>query len=101
MIKIIIWIALAVAIALSWVIGYLTTLCEVVEMTKHDRLMNALAEIKEVCSKNEDYEFGCGKKCPFLMGKDGDNFRGCEIMTFTRQDSNELIDTPMEWGQSE
>lgn len=70
-------------------------------MTKHDRLMNALAEIKNICSKNEDYEFGCGKRCPFLMGKDGDEFRNCEIMVFTHQDTNGTIDAPEEWGMND
>jgi len=68
-------------------------------MTKHDRLMNALAEIKEICSKQEDAELGCGKKCPFLLGKDGDDFRGCEVMNYTRQSTDAVIDTPMEWGE--
>lgn len=68
-------------------------------MTKHDRLMNALAEIKTICSKHEDYELGCGKRCPFLMGKDGDDFRGCEVMTFTRQNTVDTIDAPEEWGE--
>lgn len=68
-------------------------------MTKHDRLMNALAEIKTICSKNEDEDLGCGKRCPFLMGKDGDEYRGCEIMTFTRQNTTDVIDTPQEWGE--
>lgn len=34
-------------------------------MTKHDRLISALKEIKSICSKNEDYDLGCGRKCPF------------------------------------
>ena len=70
-------------------------------MTKHDRLMNALSEIKDICSKNEDYELGCGRKCPFLMGKEGDDFRGCEVISFTGQNKSEPIDTPMEWGIKE
>ena len=68
-------------------------------MTKHDRLMNALTEIKAICSKQEDDELGCGKKCPFIMGKDGDTFRKCEVMAFTRQDTCDPIDTPEEWGE--
>lgn len=70
-------------------------------MTKHDRLMNALAEIKTICSKNEDVDLGCGKRCPFLMGKDGDEFRDCEVITFTRQNTIDVIDTPQEWGEVE
>lgn len=68
-------------------------------MSKHKRLMNALAEIKAICSKNDDPEFGCGKKCPFLMGNDGDVYRGCEVITFTHQDRRDIIDTPEEWGE--
>ena len=64
-------------------------------MTKHDRLMNVLAEIKSICVKNDDAERGCGKKCPFLMGKDGDEFRDCEILRFVDGD------TPEEWGEEE
>ena len=70
-------------------------------MTKHDRLMNALSEIKDICSKHEDYELGCGRKCPFLMGKEGDDFRECEVISFTKQNKSEPIDTPMEWGAEE
>lgn len=67
-------------------------------MTKHDRLMNALAEIKEICSKHEDAELGCGKKCPFLLGKEGDDYRGCEVFSYTLQDTRDPIDAPQEWG---
>ena len=70
-------------------------------MTRHDRLMKALVEIKDICSKNDDEDFGCGKKCPFLLGENGDKFRGCEVMIFTRQNTNEPIDTPEEWGEIE
>ena len=69
-------------------------------MTRHDRLMKALKEIKDICVKNEDPEFGCGKKCPFLLGKEGDEFRDCEVVMFTRMDLSDL-DTPMEWGEDE
>lgn len=68
-------------------------------MTKHDRMMTALAEIKEFCKKQNDYIFGCGKKCPFLMGKEGDDFRDCEIMKYIRH--GEPIDTPEEWGEQD
>ena len=68
-------------------------------MTKHDRLMNALAEIKAVCDKNEDYDFGCGKRCPFLMEEDDNGFRGCEVIRYTRQDTVDTIDTPSEWAE--
>lgn len=67
-------------------------------MTKHDRLMNALSEIKTICTAQESGELGCGKKCPFLLGKDGDTFRRCEVIVFTRQDTDLVIDTPEEWG---
>lgn len=67
-------------------------------MTKHDRLMNALAEIKEICKKNEDVDFGCGRRCPFLMEEDANGFRGCDAISFTRQNTTEVIDTPSEWG---
>ena len=60
--------------------------------------MNALAEIKTVCGKSEDYDFGCGKRCPFLMPEDKNGFRGCEIMRFTHQDTG-YADTPSEWGK--
>ena len=69
-------------------------------MTKHDRLMKALAEIKEVCSKNEDEDFGCGLKCPFLM-KEKNGFRPCEVVKFTLMDSHTCIDSPSEWGVEE
>ena len=68
-------------------------------MTRHDRLMNALAEIKTICSKNEDYDLGCGKRCPFLMKEDVTGFRGCEVMRFTHQDAVYTIDAPEEWGE--
>ena len=68
-------------------------------MTRHDRLMNALEEIKTICSKQEDPDFGCGKKCPFLLGEDGDDYRECEIMNYTRQSTCATIETPMEWGE--
>lgn len=68
-------------------------------MTKHDRLMNALAEIKAICTKNEDYNLGCGKRCPFLMEEDGNGFRGREVMRYTRQDTVDTIDTPSEWAE--
>lgn len=70
-------------------------------MTKHDRLMNALREIKEICSQQEPSDIGCGLRCPFLMGKKGDSFRGCEVITFTRQNIAEPIDTPQEWGDDD
>lgn len=70
-------------------------------MTKHDRLMNALAEIKSICAKNEDYELGCGRRCPFLMEEDSCGFMGCEVMTFTHQNNPERIDAPEEWGAEE
>jgi len=66
-------------------------------MTKHDRLMNALAEIKDICSKNEDEELGCGKRCPFLMGNNGDNFRDCEVMLVMHDKYKEPIEIPEEW----
>lgn len=68
-------------------------------MTKHDRLMNALAEIKAICTKNEDYDLGCGKRCPFLMKKDDNGFRGCEVIHYTRQNTVDTIDTPSEWAE--
>ena len=64
-------------------------------MTKRERLMNALAEIKDTCIKNSDYDEGCGKRCPFLMGKDGDDFRDCEVVQFVRND----VYTPNEWAE--
>lgn len=70
-------------------------------MTKHDRLMNALAEIKDICSKNEDEELGCGKRCPFLMGKDGDEYRACEVMKYMHDKYNKPIEIPEEWGKRE
>ena len=69
-------------------------------MNRHDRLMNALAEIKDICSKNEDYYDGCGKKCPFLM-EEKNGFRPCEVVKFTLMDSHTCIDTPSEWGEVE
>lgn len=69
-------------------------------MTKHDRLMNALAEIKDICSKNEDEDFGCGKRCPFLMGKDGDKYRDCEVLKFTHDKYGQPAEIPEEWGKS-
>ena len=68
-------------------------------MTKHDRLMSALAEIKELCKKQNDPDIGCGKKCPFLMGKDGDDFRYCEVMTFIINGDPNY--TPEEWGEQD
>lgn len=69
-------------------------------MTKHDRLMNALAEIKSICSKNQDFNLGCGKRCPFLLGKDGDAFRSCDVLEYTHQNTPNII-TPEEWGEEE
>ena len=63
-------------------------------MKQHDRLMKALEEIKTICSKQVDYDIGCGKKCPFLLGREGDNFRGCEVMKFIC-----ACETPQEWGE--
>ena len=68
-------------------------------MTKHDRLISALKEIKSICSKNEDYDLGCGRKCPFLMGNEDDIFRPCEVMEFVHP--TEVVDTPQEWGEEE
>ena len=68
-------------------------------MTKHDRLMNALREIKEVCSKNEDPHFGCGQKCPFLMADDGSGFRDCEVVTFIQGNTiNKEVIVPQAWN---
>ena len=63
-------------------------------MTKHDRLINALQEIKEICSKNDDEDRGCGRRCPFLMKAERDGFRDCEVLKFIRFSS-----TPEEWGE--
>ena len=68
-------------------------------MTKHDRLMSALAEIKAICTKNEDYDEGCGKRCSFLMEEDSNGFRGCEVIRYTHQDAVYTIDTPSEWAE--
>ena len=68
-------------------------------MIKHDRLMRALAEIKDICANNADYDIGCGKRCPFLMAEDSNGFRDCEIMCFTRH--NAVIDSPSEWAEWE
>ena len=68
-------------------------------MTKHDRLMKALAEIKDICAKNDDEDLGCGKRCPFLMEEDSNGFRDCEIMCFTRQNTVDPIDSPSEWAE--
>lgn len=65
------------------------------KMTKHDRMMKNLEEIKEFCKKNVDDELGCGKKCPFLLGNDGDDYRPCEIMEYVSGE------TPEEWGGQE
>ena len=51
-------------------------------MTKHDRLMNALKQIKAICDKNEDPDGGCGKKCPFVMAEEN-GFRDCEVARYT------------------
>ena len=67
-------------------------------MKQHDRLMNALAEIKSICSKHEDFDLGCGKKCPFLMGNEGDTFRPCEVMRYVHA---VYYDTPQDWGELE
>ena len=64
---------------------------------RHDMLMQALKEIKDVCTMSEDYDLGCGKDCPFLQGKEDDAFRGCEVMQFLRTDYY----TPSEWGEEE
>ena len=68
-------------------------------MTKHDRLMKALAEIKDICAKNDDEGFGCGKRCPFLMAEVSNGFRDCEIMCFTRHNDVDTIDSPSEWAE--
>lgn len=65
-------------------------------MRKHNRLMNALAEIKLICAKNGDFETGCSRKCPFIMGSPGDEFRDCEVMLFIKPDTS---DTPEDWGE--
>ena len=70
-------------------------------MTKRDRLMNALKEIKSICSKNEDDELGCGKKCPFLMGQDGDDYRPCEVIKFLHAEDHFGAESPQEWGKNE
>ena len=68
-------------------------------MTKRDRLMKALAEIKDICVKNGDEDVGCGKRCPFLMAEDSNGFRDCEIMCFTRQNAVDTIYSPSEWAE--
>ena len=70
-------------------------------MTRHDRLMKALAEIKTICAKNEDATLGCGGKCSFLMEKDKNGFRPCEVVQFTHMDSHTCLDAPEEWGEEE
>ena len=61
-------------------------------MTKHDRLMKALEEIKDICAKSTDTKTGCSNKCPFLTGTDDDNYRPCEVLHY--------VDgyTPDAWG---
>ena len=55
-------------------------------MTKHDRLMKALEEIKSICIKNDNEETGCDLKCPFLMETkliiDGHPYAVCEIVYY-------------------
>ncbi len=51
-------------------------------MNRHDRLMKALGEIKDICTMSGDDEQGCGNRCPFLMGEQGDYFRDCEVACF-------------------
>lgn len=65
-------------------------------MTRHDRLMNALNEIEIICSKNVDDILGCGRKCPFLLGTEQDNYRPCEVMEYIGN-----TETPDEWGAEE
>ena len=66
-------------------------------MNRHDRLIKALGEIKDICVKSEGYEQGCGNRCPFLMGKQGDYFRDCEVARFI----GEQLIPPCEWPGGE
>lgn len=70
-------------------------------MTKHDRLMNALKEIKEVCKKNGNAEDGCAKRCPFIMEADENGYMDCEIVRFMHTKWGSPIEIPEEWGESE
>lgn len=68
-------------------------------MTKHDRLLKALQEIKDYCVSKEDYDLGCSPKCMFLKAPLENGYRGCQIMDFVQPHHNEIIDTPSEWGE--
>lgn len=70
-------------------------------MTKYDRMMKALVEIKEFCKKNVDDELGCGEKCPFLLGNDGDEYRPCEVMRYIEGVGLRWHESPNEWGEDD
>ena len=61
-------------------------------MTKHERFLKSLLEIKENCIKNTDDYTCCALKCPFLIEENEYGFRDCEIINFVQGE------TPAEWG---
>ena len=68
-------------------------------MTKHDRLMNALKEIKSICEENDNKRTnGCKLACPFIV-REENGFRGCEVFNFIDPTDMGNLLVPCFWGE--